>query len=213
MKGDTPPRTYFALGPKPNVAGLLNLAITVDAYRKFIFSNLRQFNSDISARKYGTDILVAWKETHASLQRLEAAGRSVHGLERAWKVRSASLVVGMILVMLALVAITQRMSAWVFYGSFYLALIMLALFGGLSYLSSRRASSYIHGHNIEHSPDMVRVKDFVQQILNSLAHYFKESRTDPAKHRFSLYNIDYKRIRVENGPSLRRTYDVIIEPN
>jgi len=213
LKGDTPPRTYFTLGPKPNVTGLLNLATTVDAYRKFIFSNLRQFNSDIAARKYGTDVLVAWKETHASLQRIEAAGKSVHGLEMAWKVRSASLVVGIILVMLALVAITQRMSAWVFYGSFYLALILLALFGGLSYLSSRRASSYIHGHNIEHSPDMVRTKDFVQQILNSLAHYFKESKTDPAKHPFNLYNVDYKRIRVEKGLTLRQTYEVIIEPN
>jgi uncharacterized protein YlbG (UPF0298 family) len=211
LKGDTQQRAYFALGPKPNLAGLLNLAVTVDAYRKFIFSNLRQLDADISARKYGTDILVAWKETHASLQRLEARGQSVSGLQTTWKLRSASLVVGMILVMLALVAVTQRMSAWVFYGSFYLALIFLAVFGGLSYLSSRRTNSYIHQHSIDHSLDMLRAKDFVQKILNSLSRYFSETKTDPTKHPFSLYNTDYKRIRVEKGPSLRQTYEVVIE--
>jgi hypothetical protein len=211
LKSDTPTRRYFSLGPKPNVTALSNLAITVDAYRNFIFGKLDSFDKEITARKYGTDILAAWKETYASLRRIEAAGRSIRGMETIWKLRSGSLLAGMVLVMLAMVSITTRMNAWVFYGSFYAALIMLSVYGGTSYLSSRRTNSYLRRHASEHSADMAHIKDFVQRLLNSLSRYFRVSKIDPAKYPLGLYNADYEKIRVQKNPGFRRTYEVIIE--
>jgi hypothetical protein len=211
LKSDTPIRTDFALGPKPNIVDLLSLATTVDAYRNFIFSKLDSFDKEISARKYGTDVLAAWRETYASLQRIEAAGRSIPGIETIWKIRSGSLVGGMALIFLALISITMQFSAWIFYASFYLALITLAVFGGVSYLSSRRIDSYIRKHTAQHASDMDRIKNFVQRLLNSLSRYFRASKIDPAKHPFSLYNEDYKSIRIERRSGFRRTYQVIIE--
>lgn len=211
MNTDTPTRTHFALGPKPNVTNLLSLAAVVDAYRNFIFSNLDSFDKDISARKYGTDILAAWKELYPSLQRVEKAGRSIPGIEIIWKIRSGSLVAGMLLIFLALVCITLRFNAWIFYASFYAALITLAVFGGVSYFSSRRMDSYTRKHAKEHATDMERIQNFVQRLLNSLSRYFRASKIDPAKHSFNLYNTDYKMIRVERSSGFRRTYQVIIE--
>ena len=211
MKNDTPVRTHFVLPPKPNVANLLSLATTLDAFRNLIFTKLDSYDKEISARKYGTDVLSAWRETYASLQRVESAGRSIPGIEVIWKLRSGSLVGGMVLVGVAMVSITLRMNALIFYGSFYCALIALALSGGTSYLSSRRMSAYIRQHRNQHAADLAQIKDFVQRILNSLSRYFRASKIDPAKHPFNLYNTDYKSIRVEKKPGLRRTYEVIIE--
>lgn len=211
MKNDTSSRRYFVLGPNANVSELSNLAVTVDAYRNFIFGKLDSFDKEISANKYGRDILTAWKETYASLKRIEAAGRSIEGLETIWKVRSGSLVAAMILVLLAMVAITVGLSGWIFYGAFYAALIMLSLSGAMSYLSSRRMNSYQRLHAAEHSADMAHIKDFVQQLLNSLSRQFRVSKINPAKYPLGLYNADYKGIRIEKSPGFRRTYEVLIE--
>jgi hypothetical protein len=213
LKSDTPVRTHFVLPAKPNVSDLLNLATTLDAYRNFIFTKLDSFDKDITARKYGPDVLAAWKETHPSLQRIEKAGRSIPGIEVIWKLRSGSLVGGMALVMLAMVSIGLRMSALIFFGSFYCALIALAVSGATSYLSNRRMSSYIREYRNQYASDLAQIKDFVQRVLNSLSRYFRASKIDPTRHPFNLYNSDYKSIRVEKKPGLRRSYEVIIEAN
>jgi len=211
LKNDATARKYFALGPNPNVADLSSLVVTVDAYRNFIFGKLDSFDRKISASKYGKDFSAAWKETYVSLRRIETAGRSIQGLETIWKVRSASLIGAMILVVLVMVSITVRLSAWVFYGTFYGALIMLGVSGAMSYLSSRRTNSYLRQHGAEHSADMERIKDFVQQLLNSLSRHFRVSKINPAKYPLGLYNADYNHIRVEKSPGFRRTYEVVIE--
>ena len=213
MKSDTPARTHFALPPKPNVNNLLSLATTLDAYRNFIFTKLDSFDKEISDRKYGNDVLAAWKETYPSLQRIEIAGRSIPGIEVIWKLRSGSLAGGMALVMLAMVSVTVRMNAWIFFASFYCALIALALSGATSYISNRRMNSYILKHRNQHAGDLAQIKDFVQRILNSLSRYFRASKIDPAKYPLNLYNTDYKAVRVQKKPGVRRTYEAIIETN
>jgi len=213
LKTDTPARTHFALPPKPNINDLLNLATTLDAYRNFIFTKLDSFDKEIVARKYGPDVLSAWKETYPSLQRIEKAGRSIPGIELIWKLRSGSLVVGMVLVMLAMVSVTLRMTSLIFFGSFYIALIALAVSGFTSYYSNRRMNSYLHQHRAQHENDLAQVKDFVQRLLNSLSRYFRASKVDPLKHPLNLYNTDYNSIRVEKKPGFRRAYEVVIEPS
>jgi len=213
LKSDTPVRTHFALPPKPNVTDLLNLATTLDAYRNFIFAKVDTFDKEIVARKYGPDVLLAWKETYPSLQRIEKAGRSIPGIELIWKLRSWSLVGGMVLVMLAMVSVTLRMSALIFFGSFYIALIALAVSGFTSYYSNRRMNSYLRQHRAQHANDLAQVKDFVQRLLNSLSRYFRASKVDPTKHPLNLYNTDYKSIRVGKQSGFRRTYEATIEPS
>jgi hypothetical protein len=211
LKSDTPVRTHFALPQKPNVSSLLSLATTLDAYRNFIFSKLDSFDKDITERKFGPDILSAWNETYPALQRVESAGRSIPGIEVIWRLRSGSLLVGIVLVMAAMVSITIRMNAVIFFGSFYLALIALAVSGATSYISNRRMNSYIQKHRSQHAADLSQIKDFVQRLLNSVSRYFRASKIDPLKHPFNLYNTDYKSIRVDKKPGLRRTYEVFIE--
>jgi hypothetical protein len=213
LKSDTPVRTHFALPQKPNVTGLLSLTTTLDAYRNFIFGKLDSFDKDITERKYGPDILSAWKETYPALQRVESAARSIPGIQIIWRLRSGSMLVGVVLVMAAMVSITIRMNAVVFFSSFYLALIALAISGATSYISNRRMDSFIKKHRSQHSDDLGQIKDFVQRLLNSLSRYFRASKIDTAKHPFNLYNTDYKSIRVDRKPGLRRTYEVTIEPN
>lgn len=191
---------------------LLALISTTDAYRNFIFGNLQPFHEDISAKKFGLDIVAAWDETHESLKRLESAGRSISGLETVWKVRSTSLVVAMMLVVLTMVSIMTRWSIWLFYGSFYGALIMLATSGAASYLSSRRINTYLRKQAGRHGADMKIIKGFVQKLLNSLSRHFRVAKIDSEKYAFDLYNIDYKRIHVKKSPGFRRTYEVVIEP-
>jgi hypothetical protein len=113
--------------------------------------------------------------------------------------------------MLAMVSVTVRMSAWIFFASFYCALIALALSGAASYISNRRMSAYILQHRNQHAADLAQIKDFVQRLLNSLSRYFRASKIDSTKYPLNLYNTDYKAIRVGKKPGLRRTYEVIIE--
>jgi len=213
LKSDIPVRTHFALSQKPNVSSLLSLATTLDAYRNFIFSKLDSFDKDITERKYGPDILAAWKETYPALQRVERAGRSIPGVQVIWRLRSGSMLVGVVLVMAAMVSVTIRMNAVIFFGSFYLALIALAISGATSYISNRRMDSFIKKHRGQYAADLAQIKDFVQRLLNSLSRYFRASKIDPVKHPFNLYNTDYKSIRVDRKPGLRRTYEVTIEPD
>jgi hypothetical protein len=211
LNGEPSTRNDFTLGPKPNVQDLLALITTADAYRNFIFGNLEEFHKDITAKKFGTDILTAWDETYSSMKRLEDAGRSIPGLEAIWKMRSASLVGAMMLVVLTMVSIMTRLNVWLFYGSFYGALIMMAVSGSSSYLSSRRINAYLRRQSGRHGADMKTVKAFVQKLLNSLSRYFHVAKANAAKYPFDLYNVDYKRIHVMKSPGFRRTYEVIIE--
>jgi hypothetical protein len=193
------------------VQDLLALITTADAYRNFIFGNVEQFHKDMAAKKFGTDILTAWDETYQSLKRLESAGRSIPGLETIWRMRSASLVGAMLLVVLTMVSIMTRWNLWLFYGSFYGALIMLAVSGASSYLSSRQINAYLRKQSGRHGADMKTLKGFIQKLLNSLSRHFHVTKANAAKHPFDLYNIDYKRIHVMKSPGFRRTYEVIIE--
>lgn len=212
MKRELPISTDLTLGPKPDVQGLMGIVMTADVYRNFIFGNLKSLDKDISDRKFGTDIMSEWKKISPSLKRLEAAGRSIPGLDTIWKVRSASpLVVIMLVVATMVSAIIPLKTIWLFYGPFYAALIMLAIWGATSQLSSKLINNYLHRHGDKHSADIRLIKDFVQKLLKSLSHYFREAKVDSAKHPLELYNADYKKIRILKSPGFRRTYKVIIE--
>jgi hypothetical protein len=211
MKGEQSTRNDLTLSPKLNVQDLLALISTADAYRNFIFGNLEPFHEDITAGKFGTDISTEWSKTRESLKRLESAGRSISGLESIWRLRSMSLVGAMMLVVLTMVSIITRWNVWLFYGSFYGALIMLATSGAASYLSNKRIKAYLEEQGSRHNTDMKTIKAFVQKLLNSLSRHFRVGKIDPNKYPFDLYNIDYKGLQVKKNPGFRRTYEVIID--
>jgi hypothetical protein len=212
LKGELPTGTYLTLGPKPDVLGLLRLAMTADAYRNFIFGNLKSLDKDISNRKFGTDIMSEWNKISPSLKRLETAGRSIPSLNTIWKVRSTSTIAVIMLVVVTMVFVVIPLKpTWLYYVPFYAALIMLAIWGATSQLSSKLINTYLRQHAGKHAADMKLIKEFVQKLLQSLSHYFRQAKVDAAKHPLELYNADYKRIRILKNPGFRRTFKVIIE--
>jgi hypothetical protein len=188
------------------------LAAIVDGYRNFSLSNLELFEREISERGFGSDVLSAWKKACPALRRIETACRSIAGLETIWKTRSTAFVLAIMLVTATFIPTMMGVrNAWLFYGTFYSALSMLALSGVMSHLSSRRINTYLQQHGGKHSADMAIIKDFVQKLLNSLSRHFSEVRADPAKYPLELNNADYRGIRIIKRPGFRRTYQVIVE--
>lgn len=188
------------------------MATVTDGYRNFIFSNLEPFENEISERKFGSDVLSAWKKVSPSLHRIETAGRSLPGLETIWNARSTTLVVAAMLVIAAFLPTMMRVrNPWLFYGALYGSLSMLAISGVMSHLSSRRISTYLRQNGSRHSTDTAIIKDFVQKLLNSLSRHFSETKIDASKYPLELNNADYLGIRIIRRPGFRRTYQVLVE--
>ena len=188
------------------------MATVTDGYRNFIFSNLEPFENEISERKFGSDVLSAWKKVSPSVHRIETAGRSIPGLETIWNARSTTFVVAaMLMIATFLPTMMGVRNPWLFYGALYGSLTMLAISGVMSHLSSRRISAYLRQNGSRHSADTAIIKDFVQKLINSLSRHFSETKIDASKYPLELNNTDYLGIRIIKRPGFRRTYQVLVE--
>ena len=188
------------------------MATVTDGYRNFIFSNLEPFENEISERKFGSDVLSAWKKVSPSVHRIETAGRSIPGLETIWNARSTTFVVAaMLMIATFLPTMMGVRNPWLFYGALYGSLTMLAISGVMSHLSSRRISAYLRQNGSRHSADTAIIKDFVQKLISSLSRHFSETKIDASKYPLELNNTDYLGIRIIKRPGFRRTYQVLVE--
>ncbi len=194
-----------------NVDLLRDLIMLIDGYLVNYFSDFEPFEHKIKSGVLGSELAKEWKYIKRSLMRIATTVKRIPGLKSLVKLCTIFKVLTLLFTISGTSLIISAQFTSQIY-MYYLSMLFLT-FSAISIVwnnilerkLSRRIGSYFEEHSAKYGTSRNYLRSIVQKLIFSMADYFKTKKIEPMKYPFSLYNEDYKGIKIIKKKGLFRS--------
>jgi len=198
---------------------LLRNSITlIDGYLTNYFDDPAPYRQKIRAGALGPQLAKEWKRIERALMKIATTVRRIPALRSIVKLCTFLKMLALIFMVsgttLAISASFQMGAAYFYYLS-----VFFLTFSGISTIwhnflqrkMSVKIAEYFEEHKTKYQFTRRYLRDVVQKLIFSMGHYLKTEGKDPEKYPLSLYNRDYKGIKIVKETGLFRSkYKVVV---
>lgn len=207
----------YRMGKNVNLNLLRNLITLIDGYLANYLGDPEPFRGKIKAGALGPELAKEWKRIERSLMKIATTVRRIPTFKSLIKLHTFLKVLATMFMlsgsMLAISApfFTREIS-------FYYISMLFLTFSAIStvwcsILERRiavRIKEYFDEHQTKYKFIRQYLRNVVQRLIFSMAHYMKVDKKDPEKYPLSLYNDDYRGIKIIKKPGLFRSKHKVI---
>jgi hypothetical protein len=207
---------------KPYLNTLIELISVLDGYRINRFADLSSIDQAIKEKKLGLKIATDWKQIRKILQKINIYACSLPSVIRLYKIRTMLVFISSLLSISCLVFILLHFLNVSFPRQLetplFLATFIIAIPASLAtQFINRKIAIEIEDHlntlNKKSDPfrqNYQQIKAMTQDLLYLLTGTIRKINENPEKYTISLYNVDYKGIKIVKKPTRFRKYFRVI---
>jgi len=205
---------------------LANLITLLDGYRVNYFVDLKWADKVISDGKTGLKVKSEWKDFRKTLVKMAALPKSLSHVSKLWRIQQYTLFLGtifstIIMIIFAITIFAYRTIAQTQYHSLIIYISIPAfciMFGAfiakplLGYMISKEIDKYCEAHPEKFGVLRIKVKKFVQYLIDLYSAYLKRFKENPERRAIQLYNVDYRGIKVvKRAGRIRKHHTAVVK--
>jgi len=200
-----------------NLHLLRELITIIDGYRAYSFVNPQYLDSSVEGQKLGLEVSREWKTLRRTMMNMIKSVKEIPRVPSMLKIYDALRILSIFLLGSAaafpLLSLLPAFST----GIDLLPVLVGGAFTLMLYVRhyerriSREMSRYFETHPEITNPSQLYLKRTNQKLIILFRRTVNERGDDPNRYQVSLYNLDYRGIKVVANPSwFRKRYKVII---